>query len=138
MGVTVENQDNYEVHTDQDWKDWLLKVSSDGALYNVPSKWFYLENLQVYLRYGRKVVNQRVELVVTISNVSAAEIGKGHFKHFIIALEQFVKENKLVAVYVENVINEKLYQMLIHHGYQIIGSTKIGDTRVETQFIKHL
>ena len=76
------------------------------------NRWVAVPGVEVYLRKEYKRIRGMLVFTLTIANVVAVPEGKGNFKAMMLFLEG-LKFN----LYVENIHNIKLQDMLSKHGY---------------------
>lgn len=105
----------------------FIASGKDNLLNN--SQWFYPEGIDVYLRIGKRLINSEYKQVITISKVTNAELmpnndrnGQGYFKAFMTFIEsECVKHPDIDGILIENVMSDRLTQILIKNGYSIVG-----------------
>jgi hypothetical protein len=84
----------------------------------VRNAWIEDDALRVYIRKGNRYINRKHVQTIDVANIMSnpKHQGKGFFKAFM----QYV-ESYNMPVYVENIFNPALTDMLIKNGYEKIG-----------------
>jgi hypothetical protein len=80
--------------------------------------WLEDHILSVYVRKGFHIINEEIIDTIDIANISTINSkykGKGYFRSFMLAVEGLG-----IAVYVENIHNQLLLDMLVKHNYEIL------------------
>lgn len=70
----------------------------------------------VYVRIGKRLINNVVYKSFEIANVSVKQVrkrGKGHFTEFLKEIEASLVDTDITVLYIENVFNER-FQMFFH------------------------
>ena len=110
----------------------FIASGKDNLLNN--SQWFYPEGIDVYLRIGKRLINSEYKQVVTISNITNAELmpnngmnGQGYFKAFMTFIEsECAKHPDIDGILIENVMSERLNQILAKNNYLVVGEVFFG------------
>lgn len=105
----------------------FIASGKDNLLNN--SQWFYPEGIDVYLRIGKRLINLEYKKVVTVSNITNADVlpnnqinGQGYFKSFMEFLEsECNKHSDIDGILIENVMTERLTNILTKNNYVVVG-----------------
>ena len=92
-------------------KMWIAQ--SDKRLCNV--RWFEDRHIKIYLRLGKRVIDNVTVRCLDIGNVGAEPQGQGHFTKLLTKLEQTEGWDVL---YVENVLDPRFQKFFEKRGYQ--------------------
>lgn len=87
---------------------------------NLPaSQWFYLENVEVYLRAGPNNLNGNRAKFVTVSNVEVKEKkrGTGVFSALLSEIEAEAIENGYQCIMIENVMEQRFADYFFKNGF---------------------
>lgn len=112
----------------------FIASGKDNLLNN--SQWFYPEGIDVYLRIGKRLINSEYKQVITIRNITNAELmpnngtnGQEYFKAFMTFIEgECAKHPDIDGILIENVMSDRLTQILMKNNYFIEGEVFGGMT----------
>lgn len=84
--------------------------------------WLKVHGISVYARHSKHSINGEVMDLLDIANVSVPEPGTGKLGAVLDEAEQAAKRAGIRGVYVENVLNERLWAWLERRGYELVST----------------
>ena len=87
-----------------------------------PNVWIQYNNLDVYLRKSKRILDNKFISTIDLANVNSEKPGSKTFHTFIEYLENLSKKNGYEAIYVENILNDRLVGFFDKLGYKISSS----------------
>lgn len=81
-----------------------------------PNKWFYLEDINLYLRKSKRMIEGELTFCVDIASVSVEHKGQGEFSRFLDWLISNYSESSVI--FVESVLENRLNNFLERKGFK--------------------
>lgn len=119
--VTYVAKHVYKIHRGIGLKS-ILEQLDDFMESSARNNWLCDKHLRVYVRKGIRYIEGQMLNTVDVANIESPPKykGKGFFKQFMLKVESLGR-----PIFVENIHNPNLFDMLKKHGYQEVQSATI-------------